>query len=614
MSKPGTFEEATMLEPLVRYAERRGLGADPCFEERYAKWAIALDRDGAFRGITPLGDPEDKRWKGKRFNRAPRTPGNELQSGGKSHFLAEAATTVLLLPDKKDKPLDKKYQAKHTYFKDLVKKAVAADAASLKPIQLFLERQKDVASAGKTLLSQKRAKPTDTITFDVDGCCVLDQDDWHSFWRQKRELSPNQDEPQGPVMPCLATGILTPPVRSHGKIKNVGINSMGASLVANDKDAFQSYRLEDSFNAPVSAIAESRYRGALQELVDRAVTFIPTSGKKRVEGLKFLHWTRDQVIADPVALVQDSEEAAFDFFGGDEKLLEGGLLKALSALREGGYTPQGYEGNSFYGCAISGNGGRLVVRDWWETSLTEVLGHVTEWVEDLTIIKPGGGLLGLPKFAALLYALVSKDPRGRPRIEELPPQLPIQLMRGALRGLPLPRAVLNHGLYRHVVELREGNVSAARMALIKAVLNRTRKEGDPAMTTELNLDEANHAYRCGRLLAVFEQIQRAALPNLNAGLVQRFYGAASTTPALVMPRLFRLSKHHLSALSGGLAGHFQKQVEEITRKEFMGTSFPKTLTLEEQGRFALGYYHQRVHRTSSAEVGSCLTGKGGEGK
>src|SRR3989304_9984579 len=123
-----------MLEALVKYAERRGLGDDPYFEARYVKWAIVLDGDGKFKGITPLGDPEDKRWKGKLFSRVPRTPNNELQSGGKSHFLADAATTVLLLPDKKDKPPDKKYAAKHAYFKDLVKEADSVGAASLQPV------------------------------------------------------------------------------------------------------------------------------------------------------------------------------------------------------------------------------------------------------------------------------------------------------------------------------------------------------------------------------------------------------------------------------------------------------------------------------------------------
>lgn len=78
-----------------------------------------------------------------------------------------------------------------------------------------------------------------------------------------------------------------------------------------------------------------------------------------------------------------------------------------------------------------------------------------------------------------------------------------------------------------------------------------------------------------------------------------------------MPRLFRLSKHHLSALPGGLAWHFQKQIEEITTKDLMGTSFPKSLTLEEQGRFALGYYHQRAYRKGNAKDESNRTTKGG---
>jgi hypothetical protein len=116
--------------------------------------------------------------------------------------------------------------------------------------------------------------------------------------------------------------------------------------------------------------------------------------------LQFIYWTRDETLADPVALVQGGEEAAFDFFGGDEKLLEGGLLTALRAVSAGDYVPKGYEGNAFYGCALSGNGGRLVIRDWWELSLKDVLDHVADWAKDLSITQPSGGLLGLPKFGA----------------------------------------------------------------------------------------------------------------------------------------------------------------------------------------------------------------------
>ena len=585
-----------MLEPLVRLAERQGWGADACFESRNVRWAVTLGQQGSFRGITPLGTPEDKRWAGKAFPMSPRTPNNELQAGGKSHFLAEAATTVLLLPAKNDEPLDQKYQVKHHFFKELVTEAISFGVTTLKPIAEFLDRPEEMAVARAALLSQKRAKPTDTISFDLDRGCILGLDDWHMFWRKKRGAVQSKARSHEPAFPCLATGCLEAPVRSHGKINGVrGALMNRASLVANDKDAFQSFGLEQACNAPVSASAESRYRAALQALIEHSVP---------LGGSQFIHWTREQSSVDPVTLIRGGEEAAVDFLGGDEKLLEGGLVAALGAVRTGGRVSLGSQSNTFYGCAISANGGRLVIRDWWESSVMEVLGHVSEWIRDLAVVKLDGGIIGLPKFGALLYSMVRED------LKELPPQTPIHLMRAALRGLPLPRTAVNAALNRHTIEVREGSVSAIRMCLIKAYLNRARKAGDPTMTTAINQDEANRAYRCGRLLAVFEQIQRAALHNLNAGIVQRFYGAASSTPALFMPRLFKLSHHHLSSLPGGLAGYFKKQIEQITAKDLMGTTFPRSLTLEEQGRFALGYYHQRADRSNKTD-GSTQTDQGG---
>lgn len=582
-----------MLESLVRYAERRGLGDDPCFEERYAKWAIVLDADGAFRGIKPLGDPEDKRWKGKSFVKTPRTPQNELQSGRKSHFLAEAATTVLLLPAKKDEALDEKYIAKQSYFKDLIKEAVTAGVQSLNPVVNFMARTEDIHKAGEVLLKQKRAKGTDTVTFDVDGRCVLDLDHWHAFWKQKRGVPLGRNQSQDSLMPCLATGLLCHPLDSHGKITGVGASPGGASLVANDKDAFQSYGLKDARNAPVSSVAESRYRAALKELVSRAVTLIQPNPRTRQGGLQFVHWTREEAHADPVTLVRDGEEAGFDFFGGDEQLLEGGLLKALKAVREGDYTPGGYEGNSFYGCALNANGGRIIVRDWWESSLMEVLGDVSEWAEDLSLFKPGGGLLGLPKFGALLYTLVREE------LNELPPQLPVQLMRAALRGLPLPRTALSRAVYRHKINMTAGRKLPdgsrtheplpQRIALIKAYLIR-REKGGAYMTQYLNENHPHPAYHCGRLMSVLAALQESALGNVGAGVVQRFYAASSSTPALVFGRLTRTSQFHLSKLPGGLANWYEKKIADIWGR--IRDCLPPTLTLEEQSLFAMGYYQQ----------------------
>lgn len=109
-----------------------------------------------------------------------------------------------------------------------------------------------------------------------------------------------------------------------------------------------------------------------------------------------------------------------DFLAGDEKLLEGGLVAALEAVKTGGRVSLGSQSNAFYGCAISANGGRLVIRDWWESSVVEVLEHVSEWIRDLAIVKLDGGIIGIPKFGALLYSMVRED------LKELPPQGPYE--------------------------------------------------------------------------------------------------------------------------------------------------------------------------------------------
>lgn len=112
------------------------------------------------------------------------------------------------------------------------------------------------------------------------------------------------------------------------------------------------------------------------------------------------------------------------------------------------------------------------------------------------------------------------------------------------------------------------------------------------MTESLNPECHDRAYLCGCLFAVFDRLQYLAQGGVNAGVVERYYASASVTPALVMGRLFRNAQFHLAKTDGGVATNAAKDFESITTA--LGTSFPPTLDLEEQGRFALGYYHQKA--------------------
>lgn len=112
------------------------------------------------------------------------------------------------------------------------------------------------------------------------------------------------------------------------------------------------------------------------------------------------------------------------------------------------------------------------------------------------------------------------------------------------------------------------------------------------MESNLNPEHPSPAYQAGRLMAILADIQHSALGDVGAGVVQRYYAAASSTPALVLGRLVRGAQYHLNKLDKGLAVWYEKQLAEIMSR--LGSNLPSTLTLEGQTLFALGYYQQKA--------------------
>ena len=196
----------------------------------------------------------------------------------------------------------------------------------------------------------------------------------------------------------------------------------------------------------------------------------------------------------------------------------------------------------------------------------------------------------------------------RKELDELPPQISTQLLHGALRGraVPMPLAALAAAVRRQQLD-QENKLNPARIALIKACLIRTQDNSNhnhqqttQTMTESLNAESQDSAYLCGRLFAVFDRLQYLAQGQVGAGVTERYYASASVTPALVMGRLFRNAQFHLAKAGGGVAENVRKDFEEISCA--LGDQFKPTLTLEEQGRFALGFYHQKAeYRRRTAE-------------
>ena len=283
-----------------------------------------------------------------------------------------------------------------------------------------------------------------------------------------------------------------------------------------------------------------------------------------------MFWTRE---------VSDVTDLFAQVLDGSDPALVDHLFRSLQAGRESNLLSE----NAFYCITVCANSARIAVRDYLEAPLGHVKANLAQWFDDLCIVDAWG------KEKRRLFPLWQLAVATALDSDHVLPSLPAQLMDAALRGYPLGDRVLSACLQRLHAEGAEG-FRTERMALIKLFLKRKGTN----MGETLDTDSLSPAYYCGRLMAAFERIQRGALGEVNASVVDRFYGTASTAPGLVFPRLFKSAQQHLSKMHGdkpGMAVNLQKELELLCSSI---SAFPRLLTLAQQGEFALGFYHQRA--------------------
>ena len=365
---------------------------------------------------------------------------------------------------------------------------------------------------------------------------------------------------------CLVTGESEAIVHLHDiKIKGVnGAQSSGAAIVSFNKPAFRSYEKSQSKNAPVGKPAAFSYATALNYLLDR-------QHRRRVQvgDTSVVFWAAQPSSAEEIFSFGLGGEAAED----DNRARE--LEAALELIAQGEH-PLLRDGTPFYVLGLAPNASRLSVRFWYRDSVGAFLGHLRQHEQNLNIVRSPKDHARLPLW--LLLAQTARESK------EVSPLLGGALLRSILTAAPYPESFLQALIRRNRAER---DIRHPRAAAIKAVLIRNYQQ---EITMSLNPDHPKPAYQLGRLFAALERNQENALPNINATVKDRFFGAASATPGAVFPRLIRLGQHHIAKLEGGLKVNAEKQVQEI-----MGRieSFPGHLDLVAQGLFALGYYHQR---------------------
>ena len=376
-------------------------------------------------------------------------------------------------------------------------------------------------------------------------------------------------------MVCLLTAEPVVPLERHPKIVGLaGIGGMttGDILVGFDKDAFVSYGLSNSSNAAMSAESAQKYVDGLNDLI--------RNRSYKLANTLVVHWFKEFV---------PPEEDLLDFIHEPPGQTEASALsvsrKLLDSIRSG-QRPDLLD-NTFYAITISGAAGRVMVRDWMTGGFEELLKNIVSWFDDLSIVaREGNRLASDPKFMAVCGALVRE-------LKDLSAPITATLWRAAIQGTPIPQSLMIQALARFrsdLVNKDQPPFNHARMGLIKAYFVRKDKRRDKNMTAYLNPDHPEPAYHCGRLLALLANLQRAALGDVGAGVVQRYYAAASQSPGLIMGRLISNAKNHLGKLEPGLAWWYEERLANIMNR--LGDRIPSILTVEGQGLFALGYYQQ----------------------
>jgi CRISPR-associated protein Csd1 len=371
------------------------------------------------------------------------------------------------------------------------------------------------------------------LVFQIDGelMYVHDHPDVKKAW--VRYCAEEESEV---IATCLVSGEEMPIARLHPAIKGVqGAQSTGAGIVSFNLDAFLSYNKKQNFNAPVGESAAFAYTTALNHLLR-----FESRQRIRIGDATTVFWTeRSSPIEGFMGVILDPRDDASDLSS---------VRLFLAAARDGKPLPAiGDPDLRFYILGLSPNASRLSVRFWQLLKETAVQG----------------------------------------KTENIPPLLAGAIIRSIFAGTVYPQSLLATLIGRIRADQ---TINYLRSAMIKACLNRKHRVHQIKEEVTMSLDkESTHvAYRMGRLFAVLEKAQKDAIPGANTTIKDRFYGSASATPSVVFPQLLRLAQHHIQKAEYG--GRADKMIEEIV----CGIeTFPTHLSLDDQGMFAIGYYHQR---------------------
>jgi CRISPR-associated protein Csd1 len=556
-----------ILTRLFEYYQRLEVGgevAPPGFQRKEIPFLVVIDARGRFKGLQDTRN--ELRGRGRSFL-VPREITRSVAS--KANLLWDNPEYVFGLISQEGAKGQRRANERHRLFVERIEELpehVRCDPG-VSAVAAFL-RARDFRALEKHSQWPEVRETRGNVSFQLEGDLGL-----VSERPAVRAGLAGLEKADGPVAQCLITGERDTVARLHGAIKGVrGAQSSGGRIVSFNLPAFLSHGRTQGENAPVGRRAEFGYTTALNTLLGRE-----SRQKLAVGETTVVFWA---------ARASPLEQWFVEYFGEEIETSQGAEADALNALYrapETGAVPLD-PGTPFYVLGLSPNAARLAVRFWYEGTVSEVLEKVRRYFEELAIVRSPRDP-ERPSLSRLLRAVAVQGD-----LRNIAPRLPAQLLHCALTGARYPLAVLAAVLARCRAEQF---VTYPRAALLKAILTRNLKDFGPSgkeITMTLDRTNSSVAYRLGRLFAVLERVQEAALPGVGATIRERFYGAASTTPVIVFAHLMKLKNHHLAKLDRGRAIHYERLLGDVVAGI---AEFPAHLTLADQGRFAIGYYHQR---------------------
>jgi CRISPR-associated protein Csd1 len=573
-----------ILQALCEYYERSNDLAPPGWERKRIPYIIEIDQNGRFVQLTSLRT-------GRKATEvtASLVPKAEVRSGPnaykKPNLLWDHIGFVFGHAKSGEKSEVELAAKQHEQFRERINSVAGnlSENRAVAAVQLFYDACEHERVASDKHWPDCVATPGCNVTFRLveDNELIVHDPQVRAYV--------DRVPPEGDVTKagtafgvCLVTGERDEIQRLHFPISGVAAKPAPlASINDGGFPSFASHGKHQGENFPIGKRAVFAYTTSLNHLLR------PDSRQKvRLADATAVFWAQRP---DPL-----EDELAQLIGGGDNPDAHTEQVKALFEAVHSGAFASTRGANAFFVLGLAPNAARIAVRFWHAAPLADIANRVTAWFEDISL-QGAPYDPPYPTLKALLRAVVLQR-----KDDNIPPGLGGDILRAIFTGSAYPTTWLNLAVQR---SRAEQEVSYLRAAAIKACLNRSIRlshSSEERYKTMLDPNNTQPAYRLGRLFAVLEKIQEeSAGGTLNKTIRDRYYGAASSTPASVVPLLLKLKNHHVSKLDDRGQRMLYRAFQDHRPDDYIGQvlqsvdNIPAHLSLPEQGRFALGYYHQR---------------------